>query len=137
MKRLLVGLMLAAAVFGGPPLICQRIQIGTAKSLPWKNVEGWAGTDPSYDVKRLTADTLGLLAPGAPMPVRMETMRRAAIYAAQDPRMAEEIALRLAAVLVDTTRRTARTDQAPHAAGAAQHQAGHSRRRRRGLLQGA
>ena len=74
--------MLAAAAFGGPPLICERIQIGTAKSLPWKDVEGWAGKDPSYDVKRLTADTLAILAPGAPMPLRMETMRRAAIYAA-------------------------------------------------------
>jgi hypothetical protein len=101
MKRLLVGLLLAAAAFGGPPLICQRIQIGAAKSLPWKDVDGWAGKDPSYDVKRLTADTLALLVPGTPLVVRMETMRRSAIYAAQDPRMAEEIALRLAARVLD------------------------------------
>ena len=101
MKRLLVGLMLAAAVYGGPPLICQRIEIGTAKSLPWKNVDGWAGQDPAYDVKRLTGDTLALLTPSVPAALRMETMRRAAIYAARDPRMAEEIALRLTARVLD------------------------------------
>jgi len=102
MKRILVGLMLAAAAFGGPPLICQRIEIGTAKSLPWKDVGGWAGQDPSYDLKRLTADTLALLTRETSMPARMETMRRAGIYAARDPRMAEEIALRLAARVLDS-----------------------------------
>ena len=35
------------------------------------------------------------------MPLRMETMRRAAIYAAQDLRMVEEIALRLTARVLD------------------------------------
>jgi hypothetical protein len=101
MKRILVGLLLASAAFGGPPLICQRIEIGKAKSLPWKNGEAWAGQDPSYDVKRLTADTLALLVPGTSMPARMETMRRAAIYAVRDPQLAEEIALRLTARVLD------------------------------------
>jgi len=102
MKLLLVGLMLAAVAFGGPPLICERISIGTAKSLPWQaEVNGWAGTLPGYDRKNLTEDTLALLVPGTPLPVRMETMRRAAIYAAQDPRKAEEIALRLTARVLD------------------------------------
>ena len=93
--------MLAAAVYGGPPLICERIEIGSAKSLPWKNVDGWAGQDPSYELKRLTGDTLALLSSSAPAVVRMETMRRAAIYAARDPRLAEEIALRLTARVLD------------------------------------
>ena len=101
MKTLAIGLLLATAAFGGPPLICERIEIGTAQSLPWKGVEGWQGTDPSYDLKKLTADTLALLTPGAPAVVRMETMRRAAIYAARDSRLAEEIALRLTARVLD------------------------------------
>jgi len=101
MKRLLIGLMLATAAFGGPPLICERIDIGMAKSLPWKNVNGWAGQDSTYDLNRLTGDTLALLAAGTPVAVRMETMRRAAIYAARDPRLTEEIALRLTARVLD------------------------------------
>ena len=101
MMPLAIGLLLATAAFGGPPLICERIEIGTAQSLPWKGVEGWQGTDPSYDLKKLTADTLALLTPGAPVAVRMETMRRAAIYAARDSRLAEEIALRLTARVLD------------------------------------
>lgn len=101
MKSFLLGLALAAAAFGGPPLICQRIEIGNAASLPWKGGDGWAGQDPSYDLKRLTADTLALLAPGTPVAVRMETMRRAAIYAARDARLSEQIALRLTARVLD------------------------------------
>ena len=101
MKKRWLILVLSMSAFAGPPLVCQRIDIGTAVSLPWKNVEGWAGQDPVYDLKLFTEDTLALLTNGAPIQVRMETMRRAAIYAARDPRLAEEIALRLTARVLD------------------------------------
>ena len=83
MKFITLLVFTAMTALAGPPLICERIQIGDAKSLPWKNVNGWNGADPSYNVASLTADTLAILTPNAPLPLRMETLRRAAIYAAK------------------------------------------------------
>ena len=80
---------------GGPPLICQSFETGGAKSLPWKHTGGWLGADPQYDVSRLTEDTLAILTPEASLPLRMETMRRASIYAARTEGMAAAIAARL------------------------------------------
>ena len=102
MKNLLI-LLAAAAAFAlaGPPAICHPVEIGSAKSLPWKNVNGWNGADPSYDTARLTADTLAILTPGAALPLRMETIRRAAIYAAKSEALAERLTLRLTARIVD------------------------------------
>lgn len=63
----------------GPPLICHPYAIGTAKSLPGGG--DWHGVDKHYDRKTLVPDTLALLTPDAPILVRMETLRRAALYA--------------------------------------------------------
>lgn len=105
MKHLLptiaVTAILTATAFGGPPLICSKIEIGGEKSLPWKQVEGWDGVDPAYEVTRLTTDTLAILSPQASIPLRMETMRRASVYAAKDMRLATEIAARLTARVLD------------------------------------
>ena len=81
LQRFISLLAAAAAAYAGPPLICHRVEIGSAKSLPWRAVTEWDGTAPGYDLSRLTAETLGLLAPGVPLNVRMETLRRAAVYA--------------------------------------------------------
>jgi hypothetical protein len=91
--------LLALPALAGPPLICHRIEIGDAKSLPWRmNAKGWDGAERSYDVgAKLIADTFALLTPATPIPVRMETMRRASIYAARQARLAPEIADRLEA----------------------------------------
>lgn len=99
LTRKIVVAVLATAVlaWAGPPLICQAIEIGSAKSLPWKGGTDWMGTDRAYDVSHLTEDTLALLSPGTPVPVRMETLRRAAIYAAREVRLADEITARLTA----------------------------------------
>src|SRR5687768_18327176 len=43
----------------------------------------------SYDVQQLTTDTLRLLTAEAPILARMENMRRATIYAAQNKRSEE------------------------------------------------
>jgi len=75
----ILALLTATPLFAGPPLICHPYDIGTAKSLPGGN-EGH-GVSGSYDRKNLVPDTLALLTPETPVLVRMETLRRAAIYA--------------------------------------------------------
>jgi hypothetical protein len=65
----------------GPPLICHPIEIGDAKSLPWGPSADWRAVRPGYDLNRLVEDTLALLTRETPVLARMETLRRAAIYA--------------------------------------------------------
>lgn len=77
----------------GPPLICHPIEIGQAKSLPWVEFNHRGST--GYDVKNLSRDTLTILDSHTPVLVRMETLRRAAIYARQDPQAAKELITRL------------------------------------------
>ena len=79
----------------GPPLICHPIEIGQAKSLPWVESNHRGGTD--YDLKNLSRDTLAILDSHTPVLVRMETLRRATIYARQDPQVAKELITRLQA----------------------------------------
>ncbi|HXW89556.1 MAG TPA: hypothetical protein VEK33_03335 [Terriglobales bacterium] len=84
----------------GPPLLCHRIEIGQAKSLP---LIDWTQRDTGgYDLKRLSRDTLALLEPDTPVLVRMETLRRAAIYARHDPQVAKELLTRLQARAADS-----------------------------------
>ena len=86
-NTLLVGLGFLAAMYvaqAGPPLICHPYNIGDAKSLPWSSGSNWNATDPSYDVHNLVHDTLAILDQNAPVLVRMETMRRAVLYGAND-----------------------------------------------------
>ncbi len=88
-------LSIAAAAQAGPPLICHPFEIGPAKSLPmvnWNNVSA-----SGYDVKNLTRDTLAILDSNAPVLVRMETLRRATIYARQDLQIAQELLAQLRA----------------------------------------
>ena len=79
----------------GPPLICHAIDIGDAKSLPWVEFNHTGITD--YDVKNLSRDTLAILESNTPVLVHMETLRRATIYARQDPQVAKELITRLQA----------------------------------------
>ncbi len=65
----------------GPPLICHPFETGGAQSLPWKNAAEWRGAKSDYALNRLVDDTLALLTPATPVIARMETLRRAAIYA--------------------------------------------------------
>lgn len=92
-RTALVGGMLAAAIpaLAGPPLICHPVDIGTARSLPWGQGTGWDAGVKTYDLSRLTDETLGLLTPDASIPVRRETLRRAALYAARDPKAAAQL----------------------------------------------
>ncbi|HVO12955.1 MAG TPA: hypothetical protein VMX54_19605 [Vicinamibacteria bacterium] len=82
----------------GPPLVCFPMSIGDAPSLPWGG--GWHDARPDYDRGRLAGDALALLVPQTRVLVRMETLRRAAVYAAGDPpaatRLFEALRARLA-----------------------------------------
>ena len=77
---LLLAASLQQTVLAGPPLICHTIEIGNAKSLPWAGSQ-WRDVKKDYDLNRLVADTLALLQPDTPVLARMETLRRATIYA--------------------------------------------------------
>ena len=80
----------------GPPLICHPLDIGNAKSLPWSG-SAWRAIKTDYNIARLVADTLTLLDSDMPVIVRMETLRRASVYASQNRTVAVELRSRLAA----------------------------------------
>ncbi len=102
MKRRCAVLTLAAALlvplaaFAGPPLICHPFNIGDAKSLPFQG-PNWSQVSPSYDTSRLVDDTLALLTPETPVIVRMETLRRASLYARTNPQLAQTLLDRMKA----------------------------------------
>jgi hypothetical protein len=75
----------------GPPLICHPFQTAGTGLLPWGQGPGWNTPDHRYDVQRLPEDTLRLLTEDAPILTRMEVMRRAVIYAAQDAQVADRL----------------------------------------------
>ncbi len=84
----------------GPPLTCHRIEIGQAASLP---LIDWNQKDTGgYNLKNLTRDTLAILDANTTVLVRMETLRRATIYARHDPQIAKELLMRLHARTADS-----------------------------------
>jgi hypothetical protein len=86
----LAAVLLSRPALAGPPLLCFPYDIGSARSLPMGH-GSWRATDPKYDVSHLVADTLALLTPTAPLMVRMETLRRATVYASSNPKIATEL----------------------------------------------
>jgi len=88
-------LAIAAPALAGPPLLCHPYEIGAAKSLPWVGQTNWFEGQPGYKVENLVADTEALLTPATPVIVRMETLRRAALYASTDPKVANGLLKRL------------------------------------------
>jgi hypothetical protein len=88
-------LSIASLAQAGPPLICHTIEIGPAKSLPWISHNWNLSGGENYDTKNLVRDTLEILAPDTPVLVRMETLRRATLYARKDPVAAKELLARL------------------------------------------
>ncbi len=82
-------LITTGLVLAGPPLVCHPLDIGSEKSLPWNvSSKNWDGARSDYDLSRLAGDTLELLTPSTPVIVRMETLRRAAIYGMKDGKAA-------------------------------------------------
>lgn len=89
-------LLFAPAAFAGPPLLCHPLDIGGAQSLAWGG-PGWNQPHPGYDLSRLARETEALLTARTPVLVRMETLRRAAIYASRDGAVARDLNRRLLA----------------------------------------
>jgi len=75
----------------GTPLICSPFDIGGAKSLPWNGDTWKSSPKEDYNLARLVADTEALLGPDTPVIVRMETIRRATLYAQKDPQVAKDL----------------------------------------------
>ena len=98
--RFAIGLLLLAiscitSAFAGPPLVCHPFDIGNARSLPWNGTAWDLAGNENYDTRNLAQDTLAILDTGAPVIVRMETLRRATLYARKDPPAAKELFTRL------------------------------------------
>jgi len=75
----------ARPAFAGPPLLCFPFNIGNAHTLPMSG-DSWRAVDPKYDVQHLVDDTVALLGADTPIIVRMETLRRATVYSALNPK---------------------------------------------------
>ncbi|MFG0284499.1 MAG: hypothetical protein ACF8R7_08775, partial [Phycisphaerales bacterium JB039] len=82
-------------LLAGPPLICHPVQVEglEAEGLPWSS-DPFRGVS-GFDRKTLPQATLKVLTPDVPVLGRMETLRRATLYAAGD----EELCLRTLAAL--------------------------------------
>ena len=95
-RPLTIALVAAAALasarpaLAGPPLLCFPFEIGGAHSLPM-GTGSWRAIDPSYNVAHLVDDTLALLTPQTPILVRMETLRRATVYASTNAAVADAL----------------------------------------------
>jgi SAM-dependent MidA family methyltransferase len=86
----LAAVLLSRPALAGPPLLCFPFDIGSMQSLPMGR-GAWHATDPKYDVSHLVTDTLALLTQSAPLTLRMETIRRATIYASTHPTIAAHL----------------------------------------------
>ncbi len=101
---LFIAVLAPSVAEAGPPLLCFPMSIGDAASLPW-GAGGWNSPKVDYDRARLADDTVALLSSQPRTLVRMETLRRAVIYASLDETAAKKLfgALRARANLADKT----------------------------------
>lgn len=90
---LAVALLFAGGALAGPPLLCHPFETAGAPSLPWG--KGWNNTQRGYQVVNLARDTQALLGTQVPVIARMETLRRAAIYASGNGTVARQLAVQL------------------------------------------
>ena len=81
----------ASSALAGPPLLCHPFDIGSSPSLPWDGSSAWWQGRTDYNLRNLVADTEAILIPSTPVIVRMETLRRAALYASLDAKVAERL----------------------------------------------
>lgn len=93
----------ATPALAGPPLICHPFQTEGGRLIAWGTGQGWNTPDRSYDIKKLVADTTATLTPDVPTLTRMENLRRATIYAMQDPQIANELLKAVTARALSTT----------------------------------
>lgn len=84
----------AFAAIAGPPLLCHPFDTAGAPSLAWGGPR-WNQARADYDLRTLSANTEALLKADTPVIARMETLRRAAIYASRDAAIATQLLSRL------------------------------------------
>jgi len=106
-SSMLAALAVALPALAGPPLVCHPFEIGSAQSLLWGRSDNFMGMRDDYDFRHVVADTGKLLTLAMPTLVRMETLRRASIYASRDRAIAEQL-------LVLLMGRVQAADQAGH-----------------------
>ena len=94
-RAALVILLSPLAAYAGPPVLWHPLDIGGAVSLPWSRSSNWWKGQDGYDLRRLVPDTEILLKEGQPLIVRMETLRRAAVYASEDAAVAQTLFARI------------------------------------------
>jgi len=82
---------LAVPATAGPPLLCHPFDIGGAASLPWDGSRAFWQGRADYRIANVVSDAESLLSPTIPVIVRMETIRRAAIYASADASIAARL----------------------------------------------
>ena len=92
---MLAALAFALPAVAGPPLLCHPFDIGGARSLPWDGTQAFWQGRADYRLENLVADTEALLTPSTPVIVRMETLRRAALYASVDGEIANRLYAKL------------------------------------------
>ncbi len=86
----LITVGLGGLALAGPPLVCFPFETDGQPSLPWGGL-AWHESSPTYDTTKLAGDTLSLLGKDVSVLARMETLRRAGIYAAKDPKAGAEL----------------------------------------------
>ena len=79
----------APVIAGYVTWLIHPFDIGKAESLPWGAHSSSGRTD--YNLANLIPDTEALLTPSTPIVVRLETLRRAVIYASRDRQVAEQL----------------------------------------------
>ncbi|MEO6365205.1 MAG: hypothetical protein ABIO38_04045, partial [Luteimonas sp.] len=103
---LLVLSLCAFAAIAGPPLLCHPFDTAGAPSLAWGGPR-WNQARADYDLRTLSTATEALLKADTPVIARMETLRRAAIYASRDAAVATRLVSRLDARITRATTPTA------------------------------
>jgi len=109
--RALVLLALSLCAFpaiAGPPLLCHPFDTAGAPSLAWGGPR-WNQARADYDLRTLSANTEALLKAHTPVIARMETLRRAAIYASRDGAIATQLLSRLDARITGAATPTAQS----------------------------
>jgi hypothetical protein len=91
--------LFAAPALAGPPLLCFPYEIGSSKSLPWG--KDAFQKNSGYDTATVVEDTLKLLKTERSALVRMETLRRAAIYIGKDSGLATELLAKISWIAMD------------------------------------
>jgi hypothetical protein len=102
MVRLAASLIVASLLTSARPAsagyvtwLIHPFDIGKAESLPWDAHSSSGRAD--YDLARLIPDSDALLTPSTPIVVRLETLRRAVIYASRDRQVAGRLLRRFTA----------------------------------------